>query len=640
MARGIIGGMVFGGAVSVAAAAGISILLDPPTRPEVIAEVPNPEAAPAERESQAEAGFGDADLVTESSDAPGAVPKPEDASAALRASDDTPRVPETGAVETPSFSNGTSTSETALSALPQDQPVLQAPQAAPPVAPGAEAELSISTEPAQPPAPKVDDPLENLEAGVTEAPSAPETPAVAETEAGVASAAPEEADPAQDVTAALEAPSSDVAPEADAPAAVPERDASVEDGQTDDRAAPSTQAPDVARSAADEAEDAVTETEVAAIAQPEETEAGTLPAVDAESAEPVPQTESAEVATPEPAPETPEETAPTVVAEAPEEPAPQVVLEPSAPSVPTVEPETPTAPEPEVAEETPGETAPSVVAEEPESDGSEQQIAQARPAVRPSIGRPASSIINREQSSDEEAPIVEAPAAAPDGPPISAYSARFENPDEKPLMSIVLIDGATDLANADTGLTALQSFPYPLSFAVDATAPDAQERMTAYRNAGFEVLALMNLPVGATPQDAAVNLDAALDAVPQAVALIEGPGSGLQTSSEVTDQLISSLKQSGHGIVLQAKGLNSAQRDAEREGVPAQIVFRDFDSAGQDARTIRRFLDQAAFRAGQEGGVIMMGRLRADTISALLIWGNQDRARRVALSPVSAVLTK
>jgi polysaccharide deacetylase 2 family uncharacterized protein YibQ len=53
---------------------------------------------------------------------------------------------------------------------------------------------------------------------------------------------------------------------------------------------------------------------------------------------------------------------------------------------------------------------------------------------------------------------------------------------------------------------------------------------------------------------------------------------------------------------------------------------------------IRRFLDQAAFKAGLESGVIMMGRLRPETVSALLLWGLQDRAGQVALAPISAVL--
>ena len=32
----------------------------------------------------------------------------------------------------------------------------------------------------------------------------------------------------------------------------------------------------------------------------------------------------------------------------------------------------------------------------------------------------------------------------------------------------------------------------------------------------------------------------------------------------------------------------------------------------------------------------MMGRVRPDTISALLLWGLQDRASQVSLAPVSA----
>jgi len=73
--------------------------------------------------------------------------------------------------------------------------------------------------------------------------------------------------------------------------------------------------------------------------------------------------------------------------------------------------------------------------------------------------------------------------------------------------------------------------------------------------------------------------------------------------------------------------------------VPAATLFRDFDAGGQDAAAVRRFLDNAAMRATQQQeGVIMVGRLRADTISALLLWGLQDRAASVALVPVSAVL--
>lgn len=223
-----------------------------------------------------------------------------------------------------------------------------------------------------------------------------------------------------------------------------------------------------------------------------------------------------------------------------------------------------------------------------------------------------------------------------DLPPLKRYAAAFENPDGKPLMSIVLIDDGS----SPIGLDALKSFPYPLSFAVDTGWSGAGEAMKTYRDAGFEVLAMIDLPEGAAAHDTEVSMQAYLDRVPQAVAVMEGEGNGLQSSRAASEQVAKILRDSGHGAVMFPNGLNTAQKLIAREGVPSASVFRDFDAKGQDATVIRRFLDQAAFRAGQEEqGVIMVGRLRADTISALLLWGLQDRASRVAVAPVSAVLS-
>ncbi len=82
--------------------------------------------------------------------------------------------------------------------------------------------------------------------------------------------------------------------------------------------------------------------------------------------------------------------------------------------------------------------------------------------------------------------------------------------------------------------------------------------------------------------------------------------------------------------------LTTAQKLAAKEGVPSATVFRDFDSKGQTAVVIRRFLDQAAFKAGRDNNVVMIGRLRADTVQALMLWALQDRAETVAIGPVSA----
>ena len=482
MARGFLSGILWGGVVSVAGAAALSIASDSPTGPDAGVEAPVAAGAPRAGSAETPQATGDADLVLDGDVSTVDSPQADDVTAAQSAGADTPTVPETGQAE--DLADPAGAGEGATVSVDTDAPVQPNVQADAPAAPGDEAELSISTDPAQPPAPDV-----------------PEAPgAFAETEPTV--------------------PDSTDTPTAEAPApAAPET-------------SPAPQAPAVA--------DAPVE--------------------------------------PEPAPD-------------------RVTALPSA-----LDPQVDTG--------------------------------------RPSIGRPATSLVDRDSGADVFEEAVPSEEAAPqDGPPIVAFAAPFENPDDKPLMSIVLIDNGADLTGGTVGLAALQSFPYPLTFAVNASLPDAADRAAEYRAQGFEVAVLLDMPAGATAGDTEVTLSAAIDAVPEAVAVMEGTGTGLQETRDVSDQVSAAVKASGHGLILQSKGLNTAQKLAARDGVPAGLIFRDFDSAGQTPTVIRRFLDQAAFRAGQEGGVIMVGRVRPDTISALLLWGLQDRAERVALAPVSAVLT-
>ncbi|UWR16884.1 divergent polysaccharide deacetylase family protein [Sulfitobacter sp. M368] len=271
---------------------------------------------------------------------------------------------------------------------------------------------------------------------------------------------------------------------------------------------------------------------------------------------------------------------------------------------------------------------------------------------RPSIGKPAISLtdrdsgvtINRGPATDALVDAGTTPAApevvAEVGPALEINAEPFENPEGKPLMAIVLIDDGNAPVTGAAGIAALRSFPYPLSFAVNANAPDAAERIALYRSEGLEVLIEVDLPEAATAVDAETLLATALAGLPGAVAVLEGTDTGVQGSKELSDQVTAILGQTGHGLVTQDKGLNTMPKLARKAGVAADPIFRDFDSKGQTATVIRRFLDQAAFRAGQDGGVIMLGRLRADTISALLLWGLQDRAGKVALAPISAVLSR
>ncbi|TMV08706.1 hypothetical protein FGK63_06185 [Ruegeria sediminis] len=232
---------------------------------------------------------------------------------------------------------------------------------------------------------------------------------------------------------------------------------------------------------------------------------------------------------------------------------------------------------------------------------------------------------------DKEPEVVELPAIKP----IEAHAAAFANPEGRPLMSIVLIDD-----EGSFGVEALQDFPYPLSFAVSPTDPQAAEKMARHRAAGFEVLAMVDLHEAASAQDAEVSMSVWLDTLPETVGILEGTASGIQGNRKLADQVAAIAGGTGRGLLTQDSGLNTVQKLAARNGVPSAVVFRDFDGAGQETKTMRRFLDQAAFRAGQEGAVVMLGRVRPETISALLLWGLEDATDRVALAPISAVLMK
>lgn len=290
--------------------------------------------------------------------------------------------------------------------------------------------------------------------------------------------------------------------------------------------------------------------------------------------------------------------------------------QPPAPAVPAVQSEEPT---PQMAEET-----------EEATPGASDPVEDTRIATLPQAG------------TDDPAPIDAAPAdseaadSAQDGavPPVVEWAQPFDDPGDKPLMAIVLIDDAQSV-----GAEALAAFPSPMTIAVDPRLPDAPDRMARHRAAGFEVLALADLPEDAAPQDAEMAIGAILSRIPESIGVLEGPTTGIQGNRALADQVAAILRDRGYGLVTQDNGLNTVPKLAARDGVPTAVVFRDFDGDGQTPIVMRRFLDQAAFRAGQIGGVVMLGRVRPDTISALLLWGLQDRASRVTLAPVSAVLS-
>lgn len=321
---------------------------------------------------------------------------------------------------------------------------------------------------------------------------------------------------------------------------------------------------------------------------------------------------------------------------APADEAPEAIAQPeSAAPEAAAEAETPTAERPPVRR---------LIQAEPEAAPADTGSTTA--ALRPSIGTPAGSLTERNGGTPNRLPSIGADAddaSQTETPsvdtesnlsPLQRYAASVDSDPALPKMSIVMIDDGNGPLGPDT----LEGFPFPVTFALDPTQPGAAERMAAYRALGYEVATLVNLPASAQPTDVEQILGGAIAAVPEAVALIEAPGGGLQADRTVTEQAASFAADSGHGLVFLPNGLNTAQAIALREDVPALSILRDFDGEGQDARTKRRFLDGAAFRARQDGAVVMLGRLTPDTLSSLVLWSLQDRASSVAMVPVSALL--
>jgi uncharacterized protein len=538
--RGFLSGISLGAVVAVLGAVMVSLVLPLPEPPKVADRAPQ-EAPMPETDENADLGEPkrDGDLVEAAPVMPQDAETESDSLTALSDADTQPAdKPEVGAV-TGSLNKPEVTAEDPAPtvAASEEAPVVAPDPAAAPTVPEPDVTASISTEPAQPPAPEVIE--EDTGLG-----------AVSETEA-----------------TAPQAPTAPVVDDA---------------------------LPDVGQATADEPQ-AVAEAEAAP-----EPEIEAAPEQEQEG-EPAPEPKIAVAPEPESEPET---------ASAPDA-APAVEAEPA------VQPDT--APETQDPEP---ETAPRIAAL--------PQAGSATEGQGPRIGTPVVRLTDRNLAPEE---VAEEEIVVQPGKPIEAFAAEFENPDGRPLMSILLIDDGEAL-----GFEALLDFPYPISIALNPQSADAPNKMAQYRAAGFEVVLIADMDANAQPQDAETSLAVWMERLPEVVAVLEGTGSGIQGNRALSDQVTDVIKATGLGLITQNSGLNTVQKLAARDGVPSAVVFRDFDGAGQTPAVIRRFLDQAAFRAGQEGAVIMLGRMRPDTISALLLWGLQDRASRVALAPVSASL--
>lgn len=347
---------------------------------------------------------------------------------------------------------------------------------------------------------------------------------------------------------------------------------------------------------------------------------------------------------PPPPPPSPDE--PPIAADAAPTPPPAVAAETAPDSAPDAGP----APVPDApaavavlpdAPDAPGiiavDSAPSVLA--PDAPLIEAAPDPALPTT-PSLAEAGEGVIVNRPSAAADAAEAE-PALLPDvalddAPLTAPFAAAFDNPDAKPLFSILLLDtGEPTLDRA-----AIASLPFAVSVAIDPLAPDAAAHAALYHAGGKEVLMLASgIPAGATPADLEQTFEALATALPSAVAVVDTEAGSFQNDRPLSAQIVPILAAQGRGLVTWDRGLNAADQEARRGGLASTTIFRRIDGDGEGVPVIRRSLDRAAFKAGQEGRVTVLGEARPETVAALVEWAVEGRASAVALAPISAQLT-
>lgn len=223
-----------------------------------------------------------------------------------------------------------------------------------------------------------------------------------------------------------------------------------------------------------------------------------------------------------------------------------------------------------------------------------------------------------------------------DAPPLLKFARAFTNEAAKPLFAVVLQDSGA----ADLDRQALAALPFPISFVLDPTNPTASEAEKVYRAANQEVVMLASgLPAGATPSDLEQSFQVNDAVLPEAVAVMDLAKGGFQDNRGLATEVVSVVKTMGRGLLTFDRGLNPADQIARRQGLASALIFRTLDAQGETAPVIRRYLDRAAFKAAQEGRVVVLGTTSPEMISALMEWAVEGRGASVALAPISAVLT-
>ncbi|MBB5514734.1 polysaccharide deacetylase 2 family uncharacterized protein YibQ [Rubricella aquisinus] len=235
----------------------------------------------------------------------------------------------------------------------------------------------------------------------------------------------------------------------------------------------------------------------------------------------------------------------------------------------------------------------------------------------------------------ERTPVAEGQA------PRELYAANFADTGARPLLSMLLVDAGED----GLATSALAGFQFPVTFAVPVDLPDAEERARAYRAAGFEVMAMVPRDErgdlsGLSAVEIEARLLAFLEAVPEAIGILDREGGDIPRDNGVTRAALATVAATGHILVTRREtGFNSVDALADVDGIPTATVTIVLPS-GAGGDVIRSELNRASVNARSVGGLVVLGRTDRETITSLFTWVLGAGTRTVDLAPVTALVKR
>ncbi len=320
---------------------------------------------------------------------------------------------------------------------------------------------------------------------------------------------------------------------------------------------------------------------------------------------------------------------PPVLAEVEETPAPAPAAVEPAPAPQALEiAEAPMPAEPETVPEP--EPAVEIAGTEEEGGPRILQIAENTPSLPGQrVSRlPRIGVVTTQSEAAAQA-TAEATEAAADLPALDRNKVPFEAPAGAGLISVVLIQGDGNALDLDS----VNGLALPVTVAIPSGLPNAAELASTYRKAGHEIVVIPDLPPRPRAQDVEQALPVTLDAIPEAVAVMDG---GFQDSRAATASVVAAVAETGHGLLTWPRGFNTAQKLAVEEGVHSALVFRELEL--DDMGAMSRALAVAALRARQEGGIVIAAPADPLVLQVLQAWSEENRRGDIVLAPLSAIL--